>query len=70
MTIGGWRYLWNCFEVDLAPALCFGPRGKSRTGWLAPDQLEQWQAKLVPGDWERWQAVASALLALREEVDK
>jgi len=38
--------------------------------WLAPDQLEGWQSKLVPGDWERWQAIASKLLALGEETDK
>ena len=65
-----WLDIYGIVLADQAPALVLDPEENQDWLWLAPDQLEEWQAKLVPGDWERWQAVASKLLALREEVDK
>ena len=67
---GWWLDIYGIVLADLAPALVVDPEENQDWLWLAPDQLEQWQAKLVPGDWERWQAIASKLLELREETDK
>ena len=65
-----WLDIYGIVLADQAPALVLDPEENQDWLWLAPDQLEQWQSKLVPGDWERWQAIASKLLELREETDK
>ena len=70
MTIWWARYLRSFFSGSGARPL-FWTQRRIKTGFgLRQTSLEGWQSKLVPGDWERWQAIASKLLALGEETDK
>ncbi len=75
MTWSGWKTIrydnwWlNIYGIvlsDLAPALVFGRENQDWL-WLAPDQLEL-AVQAVPGDWERWQAIASKLLELERDL--